>query len=59
MIAGLMQRAPMLSKELWADKEPTRTFHWDTWIWNPYSWIVKRHFQDTVEVKKFNTIWSR
>jgi len=49
-LAFLKERAPMLSKELWADKEPTRTFQWDTWIWNPYSWIVKRHFQDTVEV---------
>lgn len=49
-LAFLKERGPMLRKELWADKEPTRIFHWDTWTWNPYSWVVKRHFQDNVEV---------
>ena len=44
------QRAPMLSKELAADKQPTRTFTWDTWIWRPSSWIVRRHFRGVVEV---------
>uniref|UniRef100_A0A0P5JHB7 Uncharacterized protein n=1 Tax=Daphnia magna TaxID=35525 RepID=A0A0P5JHB7_9CRUS len=49
-LAFLRDRAPILSKELWADKQATRTFHWDTWIWNPRAWIIRRHFQGGVEV---------
>ncbi len=40
----------MLSKELLADKQATRTFLWDTWIWNPRSWIIRRHFQGSTEI---------
>jgi len=43
----------MLSKELWSDKQPTRNYNWDTWIWNPRAWIVRRHFQGNVEVGLF------
>ena len=49
-IGFVWQRAPVLSKELWADQQPTRTFLWDTWIWNPLKWNVRRHFQGNTEV---------
>lgn len=40
----------MLSKELLADKQATRSFLWDTWTWNPHHWVVRRHFQGAVDV---------
>ncbi|XP_046650573.1 uncharacterized protein LOC124341686 isoform X1 [Daphnia pulicaria] len=49
-LAFLRDRAPILSKELWADKQATRSFIWDTWIWNPRAWIIRRYFQGTAEV---------
>jgi hypothetical protein len=46
----LIQREPVLLKELCKVKTPTRSFQWLTQIWFPSNWVVRRNFQGQSEV---------
>ena len=41
---------PVLRKELKKVRQPTRTFLWQTPIWMPSKWLVRRSFQGQSEV---------